>query len=152
MSRPARVETVYREYYTRPVVRYNDPYSSFFWWWLLDRSLEDRARWAYHHRSDMDEGRYQALVQHDAALESRVRQLEAEQAPVEANYTPPGLDRDLMYSDRQVQLAYSTRSTRAGRVAFWVLAIPTALGLGWFLVWLTFFKRWQVSTPIPSHS
>jgi hypothetical protein len=133
-------------------VRYSDPYSSFFWWWLLDRSLDDRAHWAYHHRYDMDEGRYQALVQHDAALESHVRQLEAEQVPVEPNYTPPGLDRDLMYSDQQIQRAYSTRSTRAGRVSFWVLAIPTALGLGWFLVWLVFFKRWPVSTPIPSHS
>ena len=44
LTRPARVETVFREYYTRPMVRYNDPYSGFFWWWLLDRSLEDRAR------------------------------------------------------------------------------------------------------------
>ncbi len=134
------------------MVFYRDPYSNLFWWWLLDRSLDDRARWAYHHRYDMDEGRYQALVAHDAALEGRVQQLEAEQLPVQADYTPPGLDRDLMYSYRHVQLAYSTRPTPAGRAFFWLLAIPTAAGLGWFFIWLIFFKRWPVSTPLPSHS
>jgi len=30
----------------RPVVVYHDPYSRFFWWWLLDRSLDDQAWWA----------------------------------------------------------------------------------------------------------
>ncbi len=66
---------------SRPVVIYHDPYNSLFWWWLLDRSLDDRAWWAYHHRYDMDPARYQALVAQDQQLEARVEQLEAQQAP-----------------------------------------------------------------------
>ena len=53
-TRPMRVYNVYNSYNTRPWVTYHDPYNSFFWWWLLDRSLDDRAYWAYHHRASMD--------------------------------------------------------------------------------------------------
>ena len=56
--------------------------------------------WAYHHRYDMDPARYQALVAQDQQLEARVEQLEAQQAPRDPNYAPPGVDRDLMYSDQ----------------------------------------------------
>ena len=40
------------------MVVYHDPYNSWFWWWLLDQSLETRALWAYNHRLDMDQARY----------------------------------------------------------------------------------------------
>ncbi len=143
-TRPIRIDRVFRPYYTRPVVIYQDPYGSFFWWWLLDRSLEDRALWAYHHRSTMDAARYQALLAQDAQLETRVRQLEAQQVAVDPKYVPPGLDPDLMYSDRYVQRAYHNRPTTLGRVSFWILAVPMALGLGGLLIWLVFLKRWSV--------
>ena len=61
-SRPVRIYNVFNPYSSRPVVIYHDPYNSLFWWWLLDRSIDDRAWWAYHHRYDMDPARYQALV------------------------------------------------------------------------------------------
>jgi hypothetical protein len=112
----------------------------------LDRSLDERANWAYHHRYDMDPARYQALVSDNKELEQRVQQLESQQVKRDTNYTPANLDRDLMYSERHVTQAYSNRPTRGGAVAFWLLAIPTALGVGFFMVWLVFFKRWQVST------
>src|SRR5207248_7399592 len=133
-------------YWTRPVVMYNDPYSSLFWWWLLDRSIDDRAWWAYHHRYDMDPARYQALVANDQQLEARVAQLETEQVQRDPNYTPPTLDQDLMYSDRHIDHAYSNRPTRAGIVAFWVFAIPLGAGICAFFIWLIWFKRWQTST------
>jgi hypothetical protein len=141
-TRPVRIYNVYNSYYSRPVVTYRDPYDSFFWWWLLDRSLDDRAYWAYHHRYDMDPARYQALVTADQQLEARVEQLEAQQTPRDANYVPAGLDQDLMYSDRYVGHAYSNRPTTAGSVAFWVLGVPTALGISAFFIWLIWFKRW----------
>jgi len=125
---------------------YHDPYNSFFWWWLLDRALDDRASWAYHHRYDMDPARYQALVAHDQQLEQRVAQLEAEQVPRNPNYTPPGVDQDLMYSDRHVTKAYTNRPTASGRIVFWVLGVPLAAGACGFFVWLIFFKRWQPAT------
>jgi hypothetical protein len=144
-SRPVRIYNVFNPYWSRPVVIYHDPYNSLFWWWLLDRSLDDRAYWAYHHRYDMDPARYQALVAQDQQLEARVEQLETQQAPRDPSYTPPGVDRDLMYSDRYVQQTYSNRPTTMGVVAFWVLAAPTALAVSGFFIWLIWFKRWQTA-------
>jgi len=142
-TRPARARTIFYPYVERPVVVYRDPYSSFFWWWLLDRTLDDRAAWAYHHRYDMDPARYQALVSENHDLEQRVAQLERNQVPRDPSYTPAGIDRDLMYSDKQVARVYHNRPTTSGRVLFWLVAIPLAAGAGYFLVWLVFFKRWQ---------
>ena len=145
-SRPVRIYNVFNPYYSRPVVVYHDPYNSFFWWWLLDRSLDDRAWWTYHHRYDMDPARYEALVANDQQLEARVAQLEAQQAPRDPDYTPPGLDRDLMYSDRHVDRAYSNRATTSGKVAFWLFGIPLAIGASGFFIWLIWFKRWPTTT------
>jgi len=100
-----------------------------FWWWLLDRSLDDRAWWAYHHRYDMDPARYQALVATDQQLQARVTELEAQQqVQRDPSYVPAGVDRDLMYSDQYVNRAYSNRRTTAGVLSFWLLAVPTAVG------------------------
>jgi hypothetical protein len=145
-TRPVRTYNVFNPYYTRPVVVYRDPYSSLFWWWLLDRSLDERAYWAYHHRNDMDPWRYQALLDNDRQLETRVTQLEAQQAPRDPNYTPPGLDQDLMYSDQHVARVYNNRPTAFGTVAFWVLGVPLVLGFTFFFIWLIWFKRWQTAT------
>jgi hypothetical protein len=149
-SRPVRIYNVFNSYSSRPWVSYQDPYNSLFWWWLLDRPLEDRAWWAYHHRYDMDPARYEALVANDQQLEARVEQLEAQQAPRDPSYAPAGVDRDLMYSDRYVERAYSNRPTTMGAVAFWLLAIPTALGVTGFFIWLIWFKRWQPATGAPA--
>ena len=133
-------------YISRPVVYYRDPYNSFFWWWLLDRSLDDQATWAYHHRYDMDPARYQSLVANNQQLEQRIAQLEGQQVARNPNYAPQGLDRDLMYSDHYVHRAYSNRPTTAGVIGFWFVAVPTAVGICAFFIWLIWFKRWKSST------
>ncbi len=96
VTRPGRVRTIFGSYYTRPVVIYQDPYSNLFWWWLLDRSIEDHAWWAYHHRYDMDPARYQALVANDRQLEERVEQsrgpANAAQSGIRAHWAGPGPD------------------------------------------------------------
>jgi hypothetical protein len=144
-TRRVRIEHVFAPYYSRPVVVYRDPYSSFFWWWLLDRSLDERAYWAYHHRYDMDAARYQTLLATDTNLEARVRQLEAQQVAVNPKYVPSGLDPDLMYNDRYVHRVYSNRPTAAGRLCFWLILVPAVAATGAFLVWLVFVKRWQTA-------
>jgi hypothetical protein len=146
VTRPSRIYTVFNPYSSRPWVVYNDPYSSLFWWWLLDRSLDDRAWWAYHHHYDMDPARYQALLANDQQLQARVQQLEAQQAARDPNYVPPGLDRDLMYSDQYVARAYSNRPTTLGIITFWALGVPLALAFVVFFIWLIWFKRWQTAT------
>jgi hypothetical protein len=145
-TRSVRIYNVFNPYSSRPWVTYHDPYNSLFWWWLMDRSLDDRAWWAYHHRYDMDPARYHALVATDQQLEARVEQLEAQQAPRDPSYVPAGLDRDLMYSDRYVAQTYSNRPTTAGVIAFWVLGVPTALAVSGLFIWLIWFKRWQAAT------
>jgi hypothetical protein len=142
VTRPARTRVIFAPYYLRPRVVYRDPYSSFFWWWLLDRSLEDRAWWAYHHRYDMDPARYQALLAGNQQLEARVSQLEAQQVVRDPGYVPAGLDRDLMYSDRYVGQSYGNRPTLLGVAAFFVLGVPAALALCALFIWLIWFKRW----------
>lgn len=146
LTRPGRAYTVFAPYVSRPVVVYRDSYNSFFWWWLLDRSLDDRAAWAYHHRYDMDPARYQALVANNQQLEERITQLETQEVARNPSYTPSGLDHDLMYSDQHVATAYSNRPTASGRIAFWVIAVPLALGAGYCFIWLIFLKRWQPAT------
>jgi hypothetical protein len=146
ITRPVRLYSVFSPYYSRPWVVYSDPYSSYFWWWLLDRSLDDRAWWAYHHRYDMDPARYDALVASDQQLSARVAQLEAQQAARDPSYTPAGLDRDLMYSDHYVANTYSNRPTRVGVAAFRVLIIAGGAGLFATFIWLIWFKRWQTAT------
>jgi hypothetical protein len=145
-TRSIRIHNYYAPYWSRPVVVYNDNYSSLFWWWLLDQSLEDRALWVYHHRYDMDDARYRALVYQDMELENRVQQLEQRQVPVDPNYVPARMDRDLMYTDQYVNRAYATRPTHTGRIIFWFIMVPTAISFGGFFIWLVFFKRWQFAT------
>jgi len=169
ITRPYRTRTMFGLYYSRPMVVYNDPYSSFFWWWLLDRSLDDQAWWAYHHRYDMDPARYSALMAHDQALEARVAQLEAQQAPRNAQFTPAGLDQDLMYSDNYVNqpgpapapapqadlppqavnrpVVQPIVTTDPGPMpvrqsASLAVALPLAALATGFFIWLIWFKRW----------
>ncbi|MDB6121614.1 MAG: hypothetical protein JWQ71_607, partial [Pedosphaera sp.] len=145
-TRSVRIRNYYTPYYSRPVVIYNDNYSSLFWWWLLDRPLEERARWTYYHRNDMDDARYRALVYQDMELDNRVRELEQRQAPIDPDYVPAGMDRDLMYTDKYINRVYHNRPTHNGQIAFWFIIIPTAIGVGGFFIWLIFFKRWQTRT------
>ncbi len=144
-TRRIRIEHVYAPYYSRPTVVYRDHYNSLFWWWMLDRSLDDRASWAYHHRYNMDTTRFQNLLANDAELASRVRQLEEQQVATNPHYVPPGIDPDLMYTDQHFNHVYSNRPTTTGRFAFWLLLIPTGIGTAWLLGWLIFFKRWQTA-------
>jgi hypothetical protein len=146
ITRPVRIYSFFNPYYSRPWIVYNDPYSSLFWWWLLDRSLDDRAYWAYHHRYDMDPARYDALLAADQQLSARVADLEAQQAARDPSYTPPGLDRDLMYSDHYVANTYSNRPTFFGVAAFRILIIGGGLAMCFTFIWLIWFKRWQTAT------
>jgi hypothetical protein len=142
-NRQLRRREFFGGYYTwpPPVVVYHDPYSNVFWWWLLSRSLEDRAYWAYNHRQSMDEARYRDLLAHDANLEARIHQLEAEQAPRDPAYRPENIDPDLMYSDSYVDAVYNPqpRPTAPGHALSTVLIVLGVLAL---IIWLVFYKRW----------
>jgi hypothetical protein len=142
-NRELRRRDFFGRYYTNapPVVVYHDPYSNFFWWWLLDRSLDERAYWAYNHRQSMDEARYRDLLAHDANLEARIHQLEANHVPPDPTYRPDHMDPDLMYSNSYVEAVYNPqpRVTAPLRAMIMVLLVLGVLGL---IIWLVFYKRW----------
>ena len=145
ITRERRIYSTYSPYYSRPFVVYNDPYNSYFWWWMLDRSLDDRAMWAYSHRYDMDSARYQALLAQDARLETRIQQLEAQKVARDPSFTPAGIDPDLQYTDNYVDAVYNphveTRTRSHGlRTMFWVLFCGAVL---FGVIYLVFFKNWQ---------
>lgn len=158
VNRRSRVDRYYAGYPSAgwTVVHYRDPYSDWFWWWMLSQSLDTRASWAYHHRQSMDEARYRDMLRRDASLEARIRQLEAERVARDPKYAPGGLDYDLMYDDSYVDAVYNpisapaletrpapaTYTSSGGSSLFvWLIAICFVV----FLIWLVFFKRWSVS-------
>jgi hypothetical protein len=138
------------------VPTYRDPYSSFFWWWLIGQSLDTRASWAYNHRDYMDDARYRDLLTRDSQLQTRVRELESQAVRPDPTYTPSGIDPDLMYSDNYVNAVYNpqkppqTNPAVAARPAgrsiwrgLFEVALVVALMAGG--VWLVFIKRWNVT-------
>jgi hypothetical protein len=137
---------------TVPVPVYDDPYSAWFWYWLLTQDINTRALWAYHHRSDMDLARYRDLLAKDQQLEARVRELDGQGIPRDPAYVPPGLDNDLMYDDGFVEAAVNPQHTAPTHSMPEVYPARTITGALWrillivafmaFLVWLVFIKRW----------
>jgi hypothetical protein len=156
VTRKYRTEVIYGPTYIgRPIVYYSDPYGSIFWWWLLDRSLEERAYWAYHHRYDMDQQRYHDLLAKDAQLEARIRQLESQGVRRDPGYTPAGLkdDPDLMYNKDYVNAVYNPTPVpvahhsshydgpSAGTFFFWFFVIVLGIVAAWAIIWFIFIRE-----------
>lgn len=141
VNRDLRQQQFYGVYYSRPVVIYSDPYPSFFWWWLLDRSLDERAMWAYHHQSTMDQMRYRDMLAKDAQLEARIRQLESQGVKRDSSYTPKGMDQDLMYSNEYVDAVYNPVPTSEAWTVWKVFLVIGVIGGVMFLVWFVFIRR-----------
>ena len=155
ITRDVRINTFYSSgyigvpYYSRPIIVYNDPYNSLFWYWLLDRNIEQQAMWAYCHRADMDAARYNALLARDANLAARVRALEAQKAAVDPTYVPPGVTSpDLMYTDDYVDSVVNPHvvqrhpASAAGRVLFWIFMVFLGIIVSIVLYSLVFVKKW----------
>ncbi len=171
-TRPIRIDRYYRPYYGYPPLVYNDPYNGWFWYWLLAQSLDSQATWAYHHRYAMDQRRYDDLLNRNAELGARVKQLEQNKVARDTSYTPAGLDPDLMYSDDYVDAAYNPQEVQAdwpsasdpgvpypgGMVHYnvrrtwrtlWqgLFAIVATFAISFLMIWLVFIKRWGATRP-----
>lgn len=160
VNRKSRVDDAYHDYYNRPqptiVYRDHHDFNPWFWMWLSDRALDDRAAWYYHHRGDIDEQRYKDALAKDAQLEARIRDLEAKKTPRDPGYSPPGLDPDLQYDDGFCDGVFNPQpaphnSTPISWGGFWhglwvvvkwVFGIILVLILLGVLYWLVFEFRW----------
>ena len=110
--RVERQNVVYERYYSYPqAVHYNDPYSTFFTLWLLDRSLDTQARWVYNHQGTDTQQRIDDLYNKNAALRAKVKELEDKKEVKDPTYVPDGIDTDLMYDDDYVEAAKSSNSS-----------------------------------------
>lgn len=140
-TRAQRSETVYHVYHDRPPMAYHDPYGPLFMYMLLDRSTDERAAWAYHHKDSMDPARYEELLKRDAALESKIRALEANKVEKNPDHTLPGVDPDLQYSDDYVDAAlnFEEDDAESSSVPGWaiaVLIVCALIAIVAFMIWM----------------
>jgi hypothetical protein len=164
-TRVVRHYPAFSSYYNRPVVVYQDSYSSPFWYWLLDQPRPVRAAWYYHHRSDMDPARQTALVAADPALTQEVAQVAAVVPTPDPGYAPPGIEPQAMTEPVEMLDVPAEEAPAAahGNALPATPAIPHVvtrqnvthsrsssflsmfilIGGGIFVLWLVFFKRWK---------
>lgn len=102
---------------------YSDPYSAIFFAHLMSMSLQQQAMWAYHHRSEMDNARWQHMVSKNAQLEAEIAKLKSQDVAVDPNYTPKKVDHDLQYSDSYVNAVVGAKP----------VASPWRQALGWLM-------------------
>ncbi len=137
------------DYYTsRPVVRYNDPFDSIFWYYLLDQPTDVQALWAYNHRNDMDAARYNALLAQNAALSAQISALEAQNMARNTSYAPPEFDPNVMYASnpspgytQAPAPAYAPSAPMDGRAVFHVFLWIFFIALGAIAVWYIFLRE-----------
>lgn len=148
-----RASAFYGGYYGRPVY-YHDPFSPFLWGWIMSDAINShqRALWMYHHQSDMDQARYQAMLAKDARLQAEIDALKAQNLARDPNYIPPQMqdNPDLMYNKEFVDASYNpvpvapvatSSGSGAAVVAtmFWTVVILSVLGI---FIYFMFVKEY----------
>jgi len=142
-TRETKRRSFYSDYQSRPApaqtVVYQDNFSPFFWMWMMDRSADDRAKWAYNHKNDMDPTRLAELKAKDAELDAKLKALEAQGAAADPNYKPEGLDDDLVYDKAAEPEKPASKPFPWGRFFGWTFGLA-ALGGAAYLI---FFRKWK---------
>ncbi len=101
--------------------------------------MHDRDTWLYNHKDQMDPVRYEEMKQKDKELEARLKVLETQGAQKDPSYIPPGVERDLMYSDEYVKSAY-VEKTKSGFPWIWVfVSLLVVTGMAYFV----FIRKWN---------
>lgn len=147
VNRESRSNVTYNHYHNKPPIfaptsSFNDHFNPWFFMWLMEKSSDDRARWVYHHKEDMDPERYKQLSSKDTQLEARVKQLEKEGVKKDSTYVPKGIDADLQYDDDFVDAVVNpekevsddkSSGASGGWIAFWIV-IAVIVGFVLFAV------------------
>lgn len=102
--------------------------------WLLDNASH-QAAWAYHHKDQLTDTQYKELLAKNKDLEAKIKEMEDKKIPKDPNYSPEGVDKDLMYSD---EYAKSANKDSSGDV--WLITFLIALTGIPLLLWI-FRKR-----------
>jgi hypothetical protein len=135
VTRNVRFQTCYGPRYSyyssRPRFYYHDPINDIFWYWLLDQSIDVQAQWAYNHREQLDDARYQSLLNQNAAISARMLMLQSQGVTRDPSYTPRGMDPDLQYSDDYVKSVASDVPAQSDPDSGPTVSTPF---LAWFLM------------------
>ncbi len=143
-----RASGFYGSYYGNPHP-YNDFFSPFLMGYMFSSAVnaDQRAYWAYHHRNDMDDYRYNEMLSRDADLSRRLRELETQGIVRDPNYVLPQMqdNPDLQYDRGFVEAAVNpvvaqpeasspVKSGWTFSQVFWTLVIGGMIGYGvWYL-------------------
>lgn len=139
---------------------YNDSFSPFLFGYLMSSAMNshDRASWMYHHRDSMDEARYREMLAKDAKLEAEIAKLKENSVPVDPDFVPEGMDKDIMYDKQFINaslgvdqdfdpsaglppVATATTSQSSGSSTFlWVFGIMILVVVFGVLGYLVFVK------------
>jgi len=139
---------------TTVVHNYSDGISPMFWGFMMGQSLNNQAAWAYHHRDSMDDARYRELLARDAALEAKVKAMEAEGVQRDPNYLPEGVDEDLVYSKPKPEPKVSSPQSQEELTApekeddgtgffTWLLVLTGIGGAGYAAYYFGFKKKYS---------
>lgn len=117
-----RNRETFSRYANQPIAgttTYNDPINIWFWMWLMDQSLDSKANWAYNHRSEIDDARYNELLAKNVGLKEKIAELEKTGVNKNTGYVPPGLenDPDLQYNKDYVEQV--TNPVNWDSIFFW---------------------------------
>jgi hypothetical protein len=155
-NRYSRETSFYSTWSSRPVLIYNDPYHSFFNYWLLSQTLDNMSMMVYHHQMTMDSARLQALYAQNAGLQAKVAALEAQKVARDPTYTPTGVDPDLLYNDGYVNAIYNPAPKMVKHYEYgpdgvgfwtvmkWIFYTVLICVAAWVIVYLLFIKRFSI--------
>lgn len=107
-NRQLRQKNFYgNRYANRPLVIYNDPYSSNFFYHAMGSPW--LHLWMYHHMNSISAERRERMYQENADLKARVVALETAKTPRNESYVPDGMkdNSDLMYQKSYVEAVYN---------------------------------------------
>ena len=146
-----RASTFYGGYYGSPMY-YHDPFSPFLMGWIMSDAInsQQRALWMYHHQSDMDSARYQAMLAKDAKLQAEIDALKAQNLARDPSYVPPQMaeNPDLMFNKDFVDASYNPVAveddapSEGGSGGMWVVIILLIVVLGGVVVYYLFVKEY----------
>ena len=146
-----RAGSFYGGFYGSPMY-YHDPFSPFLMGWIMSDAMNShqRALWMYHHQSDMDSTRYQAMLAKDAKLQAEIDLLKAQNLARDPSYIPPQMSEnpDLMFNKDFVDASYNPvaveeeAASEGGSGGMWVVIILLILVLGGVVVYYLFVKEY----------
>lgn len=138
-----RRDRFYSPYINRPLIVYNDPYSSYFHYWLLDQSVDTMAMFLFHHRYAMED-RYNSILLYNVQLQHRIAILESQNIKRDLSYTPSGItDPDLIYDTNYIHTVYNPVPSHLGRYFLFTFVSILCIILVIGLIYLIFIKEWS---------